>query len=455
MLPSIPLRRRQFLQVGASSFLGLGLTGLLAGRAATAAGPAAAGATGDLSAAASRSRSVILVWLGGGLSQLDSLDMKPDAPIEIRGEFDPIATAVPGIQISEHLPRLATRMRQWTIVRSLSHRDNDHLAATHRTLTGAPMPAQRAGDTQLSRQNWPCYAAGLNFVRPRSDGLPSGVTLPHPLVEGSLTWPGQHAGFLGPTHDPALVTQDPNLPTFRMDTYRLHGDIEPSRMDDRRRLLGQLGRTSMGEHSFQKHQDMALEILSSGRLADAYRIDREPDQVRDRYGRNQFGQSLLLARRLVQAGVPIIQANMGIVQSWDTHGDNWGRLKSRLLPWLDQAVTALSDDLEASGLLGDTLVAVLGEFGRTPKINNSAGRDHWASVYSGMFAGGGVRGGRVIGESDRTSSFPITEGFTPYDVGATVYRSLGIDPAATIRDALNRPLQLNSGRVIQSLFRDV
>lgn len=226
-------------------------------------------------------------------------------------------------------------------------------------------------------------------------------------------------------------------------------------MDDRRRLLGQLGRTAIGEHTFEKHQDMALEILSSGRLAEAYRIDRESDQVRDRYGRNQFGQSLLLARRLVQAGVPIIQANMGIVQTWDTHGDNWGRLKNRLLPWLDQAVTALGDDLEAHGMSGDTLVAVLGEFGRTPKINNSAGRDHWASVYSGLFTGGGVRGGRVIGESDRTSSFPITEGFTPYDIGATVYRSLGIAPEVAIRDALNRPLQLNSGRVIQSLFRDV
>ncbi len=452
MPSTLPAHRRRFLQVGASSFLGLGLPALLAGRAAADGTGAGASATGG---AKSRSRSVILVWLGGGLSQLDSLDMKPDAPIEIRGEFDPIATAVPGIQISEHLPRLATRMRQWTIVRSLSHRDNDHLAATHRTLTGAPMPAQRAGDTQLSRQNWPCYAAGLNYVRPRSDGLPSGVTLPHPLVEGSLTWPGQHGGFLGPAHDPALVTQDPNLPTFRMDTYRLHKDIEQARMDDRRRLLGQLGRTAIGEHTFEKHQDMALEILSSGRLAEAYRIDRESDQVRDRYGRNQFGQSLLLARRLVQAGVPIIQANMGIVQTWDTHGDNWGRLKNRLLPWLDQAVTALGDDLEAHGMSGDTLVAVLGEFGRTPKINNSAGRDHWASVYSGLFTGGGVRGGRVIGESDRTSSFPITEGFTPYDIGATVYRSLGIAPEVAIRDALNRPLQLNSGRVIQSLFRDV
>ena len=179
--------------------------------------------------------------------------------------------------------------------------------------------------------------------------------------------------------------------------------------------------------------------------------------MRDRYGRNQFGQSLLLSRRLVQAGVPIIQANMGIVQSWDTHADNWGRLKNRLLPWLDQGLAALIDDLEAEGRLDDTLVAALGEFGRTPKISTLPGekipgRDHWASVYSGLFAGGGVQGGRVIGKSDRTGAFPITDSYTPYDVGATIYRALGVDAEAEIRDPLNRPSRLNMGRPIEGMF---
>lgn len=451
MLPHPILHRREFLQVGASSLLGVSLPALLAGRAVSASRQAETG----------KSRSVILVLLTGGMSQLDTLDLKPDAPSEIRGEFCPIATAVPGIHVCEHLPRLAARMRHWALVRSLSHKENGHLPATHRLLTGAPMPNQRGSDLDnvLSRRDWPCYAAGLDYVRPRSDGVPSGVTLPHSLIEGPLTWPGQHAGFLGAGHDPVLVTQDPNAPGFRMDSYRLPDDANPFRMARRRRLLDRIGMVSAEEDSFRRQQERAFEMLTSGRVAEAFRLEREPDRVRDRYGRNQFGQSLLLARRLVQAGIPVIQANMGIVQSWDTHADNWGRLKTRLLPWLDQGLAALIDDLEAEGRLGDTLVAALGEFGRTPKISTlpgstQPGRDHWASVYSGLFAGGGVRGGRVIGRSDRSSAFPVSDAYTPYDVGATVYQTLGVDANAEIRDALNRPSRLNTGRTIQTLFQE-
>ncbi|MFO0875898.1 MAG: DUF1501 domain-containing protein [Gemmataceae bacterium] len=450
MLSHPHLHRREFLQVGASSLLGFGLPALLAGRAMSASRQAETG----------KSRSVILVLLTGGMSQLDTLDMKPDAPSEVRGEFRPISTSVPGIQVCEHLPLLAARMRHWALVRSLSHRENGHLPATHRLLTGSPMPNQRGSDLDnvLSRRDWPCYAAGLNYVRPRSDGVPAGVTLPHSLIEGPLTWPGQHAGFLGPAHDPVLVTQDPNAPSFRMDSYRLRDDADLARTAQRRRLLDRIGSPTGGENHFRRHQDRAFEMLTSGKVADAFRLDREPDRVRERYGRNQFGQSLLLARRLVQAGVPMIQANMGIVQSWDTHSDNWGRLKTRLLPWLDQGLAALIDDLETEGRLGDTLVAALGEFGRTPKVSTlpgsaQPGRDHWAQVYSGLFAGGGVRGGQVIGRSDRSSAFPVSDAYTPYDVGATVYQALGVDADAEIRDALNRPWRLNSGRTIQPLFQ--
>lgn len=451
MPPHPVLQRREFLQVGASSLLGVGLPALLAGRAVSASRQAETG----------KSRSVILVLLPGGMSQLDTLDMKPDAPSEIRGEFKPISTAVPGIQVCEHLPQLAARMRHWAIVRSLAHKENGHLPATHRLLTGAPMPNQRGSDLDnvLSRRDWPCYAAGLNYVRPRSDGVPSGVTLPHSLIEGSLTWPGQHAGLLGAAHDPVLVTQDPNAPTFRMDAYRFPDDADLARMAQRRRLLDRIGAAAGGEDPFRRHQERAFEILTSGRVAEAFRLEREPDRVRDRYGRNQFGQSLLLARRLVQAGVPVIQANMGIVQSWDTHADNWGRLKTRLLPWLDQGLAALIDDLEAEGRLGDTLVAALGEFGRTPKVSTlpgstQPGRDHWAAVYSGLFTGGGVRGGRVIGRSDRSSAFPVSDAYTPYDIGATVYQALGVEADAEIHDALKRPSRLNTGRTIQTLFQE-
>ncbi len=447
-MPLPQFSRRAFLQVGASTAVGLRLPELLAGRAA-------AGSPGP------PANAVILVNLTGGMSHLDCLDLKPDAPAEVRGEFKPIPTTVPGVQVCEHLPKLAARMRHWALVRSLSHGENGHLPGTHRLLTGAPMPNQRQTDLDnvLSRRDWPCYAAGLNALRPRHDGVPNGVTLPHALIEGPLTWPGQHGGFLGPAHDPMLVTQDPSAPNFRMDTFALADGTDPGQVAQRRSLLDQLEPPAGRDAAFRGHQERAFELLGSGRVADAFRLDREPVPVRDRYGRNQFGQSLLLARRLVQAGVPIVQANMGIVQSWDTHVDNWGRLKNRLLPWLDQALAALVDDLDGEGLLASTLVAAVGEFGRTPKVSTLPGekipgRDHWAHVYSGLFAGAGVKGGRVIGKSDKSGAFPVTTSYTPFDIGATVYRALGVDPDSEIRDALGRPVRVNSGTPMDVLFQD-
>ena len=437
--------RRNFLRVGAGAAIGLGVP--MTGR--TAEGPKG------------RAQSVILVNLTGGMSHIDTLDMKPDAPAEIRGEFKPIATAVPGVHICEHLPILAGNLRRWALVRSLSHGENGHLPGTHRLLTGATMPNQRGTDLDnvLSRKDWPCYAAGLDYVRPRRDGVPNGVTLPHALIEGPLTWPGQHAGFLGPSHDPLFVTQDPNSPSFRMDAFAIPPGTDPSRIDGRRDLLERLGTGKGGDPAFAGHQRRAFELLASGRVADAFRLEREAPRVRDRYGRNQFGQSLLLARRLAEAGVPMVQANMGIVQNWDTHTDNWGNLKARLLPWLDRALAALTDELDSSGLLDGTLVAVVGEFGRTPKISTlpgetSAGRDHWASVYSGLFAGGGVVGGRVIGKSDRLGGHAVTTPYTPYDIGATIYGTLGIDAESEIRDAQNRPSRICTGKRMDVLFEN-
>jgi hypothetical protein len=441
-MPHHPPSRRAFLQVGASGFLGLGLPAALAAREA-----------------GGRPRSVILALLTGGMSHLDTLDLKPDAPAEVRGEFRPAATSVPGIRVSEHLPMLAARMRHWAVVRSLSHRENGHLPATHRLLTGAPMPLQRGSDLDnvLSRRDWPCYAAGLSRLRPRADGVPAGVTLPHLLVEGPLTWPGQHAGLLGPAYDPLLVTQDPSLPTFGADQFALPPEADPARVARRHALLDALGPAD-GD-PFRRQQEQAFEMLSAGRVQEAFRLDRVPDRVRGRYGMNPCGQSLLLARRLTAAGVPVVQANMGIVQSWDTHADNWGRLKGRLLPWLDRALAALIDDLAADGSLEDTLVVAVGEFGRTPKVSTLPGeklpgRDHWAAAYSGLFAGGGVKGGRVIGRTDKTGGFPVTPGYTPYDIGATVYRALGVPADAEVRDPLGRPFRLNAGTPMSVLFED-
>ena len=438
----LPLTRRHFLAASGAA-IGLGF-------------PAVTRAGGERTPG-----SVILVNLAGGLSHIDTLDMKPDAPAEIRGEFQPVATAVPGVRVCEHLPLLAARMNQWAVVRSMSHGENGHLPGIHRLLTGSPMPNQRQTDLDnvLSRRDWPCYAAGLNYLRPRTDGVPNGVTLPHSLIEGPLTWPGQHAGFLGAAHDPMLVTQDPNSPAFRMDVFALPEGTDPQRVEQRRTLLERLGAGPMGDANYTTQQRKAFDLLGSGAVAKAFDLGRESPKVRDRYGRTQFGQSLLLARRLVQSGVPVVQANMGIVQSWDTHTDNWGRLRTRLLPWLDRALAGLIDDLDGEGMLASTLVVVLGEFGRTPKVSTLPGetlpgRDHWAYVYSGLFAGGGVVGGRVIGKSDSSAARPVSPSYTPYDVGATIYRAVGVDPESEIRDAQNRPSRVCSGTPMDVLFQN-
>jgi len=448
------LSRRKLLQVGCSGFAGLSLPSVLAGRAQAA----------D-AAAPRRPKAVILVLLTGGAAHQDTFDLKPEAPDGIRSDFKPIDTRTPGIQLCEHLPLLAARSDKLAIVRSMSHGDNGHLPATHTMLCGTQMPLRRGSDLDnvLSRRDWPCYGAALDFVRPRHDGVPNGVTLPHRLIEGPLTWPGQHAGFLGAAHDPWEINHDPNKPDFRVDTLSLPDGLGLDRLGLRRSLLEQINRDRghlealADAGAFSEQQQIALTLLTSGKVTDAFRIEREPAEVRDRYGRHMFGQSLLLARRLVEAGVPIVQANMGIVQSWDTHVDNFGRLKNGLLPPLDSGVSALLDDLAATGLLDETLVVLAGEFGRTPKIsllpgNTVPGRDHWAHVYSTVFAGGGVRGGQTIGRSDKTAAAPITRSYRPEDLGATIYHALGLEPSTEITDPLGRPLPLNRGEVIEPLF---
>jgi hypothetical protein len=453
---TIGINRRELLQIGYSGLLGIGLPSLVASQAT------GAEATRSKRAAGRNSKSVIVVFLTGAPSHLDMFDLKPEAPVEVRGEFKQIATKVAGIQISEHLPRLATRADKYALVRSLSHRENNHLVATHHVLTGHPQPGAFF-DKVASRDDWPSYSSALDYLHSRHDGLPSGVNLPTFLMEGPLTWPGQHAGILGPKHDPWQITRDPNSSDFRVDSVRPAPGIEVARLNDRKALLDEVNRQQerfavlAAGQRLSDQQNLAFTMLTSGKIAQAFEIDREPAPVRDRYGRHAFGQSLLLARRLIQAGVPVIQANMGRVQNWDTHGDNFGRLKNKLLPPLDQGVAALLDDLEATGLLPDTLVMMLGEFGRTPKISTppgskAPGRDHWAPCFFGLFAGGGVRGGQVIGKSDKIGAYPTTTPYSPDDIGATVYHVLGVDPAIEVRDRLNRPVRLNRGEVMVCLF---
>jgi uncharacterized protein (DUF1501 family) len=450
---AVGIARREFLQVGFSGFLGLGLPSLLAGRAL--------GAQGQPSP---RARSMILVFLTGGLSHIDSLDPKPDAPEGIRGEFKPIATKAGGVRICEHLPQLAARADQFAIVRSLAHQHTNHLNATHWLLTGHAQPGAFF-DKIASRDDHPCYASALDYLRPRSDGIPSGVMLPTYLMEGPLLWPGQHAGFLGPRHDPWQIKQDPNRPGFREESLALPDGFSVERLRHRRELLDELAarrdapipRAEADPLAGQR--DLAYSLLLSGKVARAFQLEREDPKLRDRYGRHMFGQSLLLARRLVQAGVPIVQVNMGRVQTWDTHSGNFKSLKDRLLPPTDRGVAALLDDLAASGLLDETLVIVAGEFGRTPRIGRSTGnnntpdgRDHWSAVFSALFAGAGVRGGQVIGQSDRLGAYPASRPYSPADLAATVYQSLGIEPDAEVRDRLARPTRLSTGQPIAPLF---
>jgi hypothetical protein len=403
---------------------------------------------------------MILVFLTGGLCQLDSFDLKPEAPEGIRGEFQPIDTRAPGVRICEHLPELARRADTLAIVRSMAHRDSNHLNATHWVLTGQPQPGAFF-DKVASRTDYPCYASALDYVRPPSDGVPSGVLLPTFLMEGPLIWPGQHAGFLGPKHDPWQIRQDPNRPEFRMQDLALPVGFSVERLHRRRGLLDEIGaqRDALGarpgKDPLAEQRELAYSLLLSGQVARAFEIQREDPRLRDRYGRHLFGQSLLLARRLVQAGVPIVQANMGPVQTWDTHSGNFKSLKRRLLPPLDRGVSALLDDLAATGLLAETLVVITGEFGRTPRLggpNNARdGRDHWPAVFSAVFAGAGVRGGQVIGQSDRLGAYPASRPYSPADLAATVYSALGIDPATEVRDRLGRPTRLSTGDVIEPL----
>lgn len=440
--------RRELLQVGCSSFFGLGLSGLLCRQAAAA--------------EARRAKSVVLVFLTGGGSHLDMFDPKPEAS-EIKGEYGPLATSLPGVHFTEMMPEMAARANKLAVVRSMAHDDNRHLSGTHHFLTGTVQTFRGNSneDKSLNRGDWPSYGSAFSYLNPRDDALPSQVTLPNPLIEGPLVWPGQHAGFLGAKHDPFVLQDDPNEEDYQVSGLSLMDGLSVTRLEDRRRLLQDINRqeeslaASAQARKFNHEQDRAFSLLTSPSLKTALDIHAEPDKVRDRYGRHKYGQTLLLARRLVELEMPVIQCNMGHVQMWDTHVNHFPRLKT-MLPALDTGFSAFLDDLEQRGLLDQTLVVCVGEFGRTPTISplpgeSVPGRHHWAHGYTAVFAGAGVRG-QLIGETDRTGSRPVTEPFHPNDIGATVYSALGVDPETMIPDRLNRPRHLNQGKVMDVLY---
>lgn len=444
------LNRRDVLQIGTSSFFGLGLSGLLQQQALAG-------------TKTSRVKSVVLVFLTGGGSHIDMFDPKPLAP-EVKGEFGVIPTALPGVQFSDKMSGLAKRAKKLAIVRSMAHGDNRHLSGTHHMLTGAiqPFRGNSNEDKSLNRDDWPSYGSAVSMLRPRADRLPSQVTLPNPLIEGVLVWPAQHSGFLDPKYDPFVLKDDPNGKDYKVRGLSLIDGLTINRLNDRRKLLQKIDRqqraiiASKEGQKYGSQQEVAFSMLTSNKLKGALDINAESKETRDRYGRHKYGQTLLLARRLIELEMPVIQCNMGHVQMWDTHVDHFPRLKT-MLPALDTGMSALLDDLDSRGLLDQTLIICCGEFGRTPQISPLAGqkipgRHHWAPCYTAVFAGGGVQGGQVIGKSDRIGAYPVTTPYSPSDIGATVYQSLGIDPHLMIRDRVNRPRHLNRGKVMDVLF---
>ncbi len=443
-------RRREILQVGCSSFFGLGLSSLLGRRSAAA-------------VEQQRVKSVVLVFLTGGGSHIDMFDPKPESS-ETKGEFEPINTAVAGLDFTEKMPGLAARANRLTIVRSMAHGDNRHLSGSHNALTGTVQTFRGNSnqDKSLNRGDWPSFGSALSYLRPRPDRLPCQVTLPNPLIEGVLVWPGQHAGFLGPSYDPFVLKDDPNGKDYKVRGLSLIDGLSVGRLGSRQQLLkeieqqGDIADGSPESRKFDGQQELAFSMLTSSKLKQALDVHAEPPEVRDRYGRHKYGQTLLLARRLVEMEMPVIQCNMGHVQMWDTHVNHFPRLKT-MLPALDTGVSALLDDLSERGLLDQTLIVCVGEFGRTPRISPLAGqkvpgRHHWAPGYTALFAGGGVLGGQVIGKTDRIGAYPVTTPYHPNDVGATIYQALGVDPHMMIPDRTNRPRHLNRGKVMDVLY---
>lgn len=408
-----------------------------------------------------KAKSCIIVYLWGGMSHLESFDLKPNAPKEVRGEFSPISTAVAGIQIGEHLPLLSQHTDKLAIIRSIHHDDPAHGRGMYWNLTGHKPP--RAGNIAPERNDWPSLPAVVTKFRSAPRGIPSAVRLPYPLVDNGTLQAGEYGGWLGVQSDP-IVIRTPSGETFEGVSRSLGSevlnlnDVDVPRLAIRRRLLAALDPVSRlrPEHgSFQHFHDLAEDILAGAAVKEAYNLDREDPKVREMYGKHLGGHSLLLARRLTEAGVPIVQVclaagdlNGASGDMWDTHGDNFNRLKKRLLPVFDRGTSALLQDLTDRGTLSETLVVVLTDFGRTPNINGAAGRDHYPYVYSIALAGGGIQGGQVYGSSDDKGAFPKSLACTPPDVHATIFHALGISPRAELRDLLNRPQPICDGEVL-------
>jgi len=450
--------RREWLGLGTLGAFGLSMPTLLR----TASGAVAPPAPGF-----GRARSCIVLFLTGGPSQLETFDPKPEAASDIRGRLGTVRTSIPGVHFGELLPRTARIADRLTVIRSMQTMSNSHSASGYAMLTGHPHPTP-ALEIGTGPEDWPALAASVAWKRPGERSPFSSVVLPERIFNNpGVPWPGQTGGFMGPTWDPPILTCDPSEPKFRVEGLSLPDQISPQRMVDRTTLLEALDgklRSLEREDRLVAHdrfRQKALEILGSSETCAAFELQREPAKARDRYGRSKFGQSVLLARRLIEAGVRLVQVNFprqpGDLSSgnplWDTHSDNERRMKEDLCPPFDLAFPALIEDLEDRGLLAETLVLVMGEFGRSPKINPNGGRDHWGNCFSILMAGGGAARGLVVGSSDRMGAYPADRAVKPQDLAATVLHALGIDPMVELVDPLGRPRPvLEGGAVVKEIF---
>lgn len=445
---SRPLDRRHLLQIGGMGLMGLNLPRLLQAEQSSSRGTVPP-----------RADAAVILFLNGGPSHLDMWDLKPEESDAIRGEFKPIPTSVPGYQMSEHLPKLARQAHRATIVRSMHHSvNNSHAAAVYTAMTGHDRGEMGGGARPI---DYPTPGCVVSMVRPPEQPIVPTVHLPYITQEGAggPPQPGFFAGFLGRSRDPFFVLRDPATPDFSIPELTLVADVSAERLALRRSLFDQMEarlRPSGTPASMNGFQQRALDLLTSEATQRAFRLSEEPDTVREAYGRNTYGQSTLLARRLIEAGTRLVTISWAphANATWDTHGSNFQSLKTTLLPQLDAACSSLIQDLADRGRLDRTIVAVFGDFGRTPKINgNNAGRDHWNYCYSLMLAGGGFGQGLIYGASDRTGAFPALDPLIPGDITATIYHCLGLRPDYELHDVTHRPYRLvPTGDVVPGLL---
>jgi hypothetical protein len=463
------LSRRSLLRVG-----GMGLLGLTMPKVLAAAGTPGqiAGAAPDPSAVlkkiAPRAKSVIFLYQFGGPSHIDMFDMKPDAPDAIRGPHKPIPSNVPGVHVSEHLPRVAKIMDKVTLIRSMTHTMKNHNSASYYALTGHAPPVDdiRLKDTL---DLFPAYGSVVDRLAPAGGEVPTAVSYPYLIRDGAVT-PGQHASFLGKAHDPFFFSQDPNSPDFALPELSLPSDMSIGRLEERRELQQVIDRQSRlldysaTARGMDDYYGKALAMLNSTRLRDAFNLSAEPEWLRDAYGRHTYGQSLILSRRLVEAGAKFVTVYFSdsiggqsfTAGGWDTHGFNnthqYPIIEKYHLPITDQTLPTLLHDMEARGMLEDTLVLWMGEFGRTPRLNAQTSRDHWPQCYTVLLAGGGVKRGFVYGASDKNGAYPAKDPVRPDDLAATMFYMLGIDPHTEVRGLGDRPVLITEGKPVMDIL---